>query len=184
MHFLNLITKSKLNAKSAINKIKMEQKNKSLKKRYLIPILIIGAVIVIFFIWTFNSRKNISTGYSVNNLAAEGDLFKGVITNMQNISNVELGKKFYGIGVYDRNCVQVGTSPATGNPIVNCHAGINTTEYGLLDFNHEHDYYKNPCIIEEEKVVITILDSQGNAEVQRVSKESKKAIQEGWAMQK
>ncbi len=115
---------------------------------------------------------------TANELIARGDLVDGVITNMSEMPKVKLGTKFRGTGVYDKNCVKVGVVPETGNPLVDCHAGIATKEYGLIDFKHVHDYYQNPCIVENDELVIEILDSKGNAKVQRISKAPKEPTQE------
>lgn len=156
-----------------------KSKGKGLRLAILV-LAIIGIASAVIFAMLGGSNGNAAAGSA--GLAAKGDMFDGVITNMRDIPNAKLGVKFSGIGVYDRNCVQVGTVPETGNPLVNCHAGIKTEDYGVLDFNHVHDYYKKPCIIEEEDLVVEILDANGNAKVQRVSEISKKAVQEGWAM--
>ncbi len=152
------------------------------KKIVLLVIVIVVIVIGVILRRTsiFSDRSttiNNNVDNSSDDLIAKGDLFNGVIINMNEIPNVKFRTKFRGTGVYDRNCVKVGVAPETGNPLVNCHAGIKT-EYGIIDFNHVHDYYKNPCIIEGDEVVVEILDSQGNAKVQRVFEVAKKAIQE------
>ncbi len=152
-------------------------------KKILLLVIAIGGIAAsvwiagIFGIFNRNAAVNNTVGDSVNGLVARGDLFDGVITNMSDIPNVKLGVKFLGTGVYDKNCVKVGVAPETGNPLVNCHAGIKT-EYGVIDFNHVHDYYKKPCIIEEDEVMVEVLDLQGNAKVQRISEIPKKAVQE------
>lgn len=94
-------------------------------------------------------------------LKASGDLFEGKITN----KNVE-PMKLEGVGVYDRNCVSVEGG------LTNCHAGIRTSKYGVIDFNYVHDMAKKPCIASGQNVVVTILDSGGKATVQRVSQSS------------
>lgn len=101
-------------------------------------------------------------GASVENIpkdtVAEGDVFEGKITN----SAFDPGK-IVGVGVYDRNCVNVG------NGLLDCHAGIQTKEYGLLDFNHVHNKKEKPCIVSGDGVVVTILNSDGEAKVQRIN---------------
>ncbi len=152
-------------------------------KKIKIATLAIALITIATFVWSANViynrnfRVSKTPGISTSKLIAKGDLFDGVITNIRNVSNVKFGTKFLGVGVYDRNCVQVGET-STGNPLINCHAGIKTEEYGLLDFNHVHDYNKKPCIVAEEEVVVRIIDRKGRAKVQRVSTLSKKSVQE------
>gem|GEM_PF-2292567 len=91
------------------------------------------------------------------NLIANGDLFEGKITN----KNVE-PMKLEGVGVYDRSCISIGGG------LTDCHGGIKTEKYGVIDFNYQHDMARKPCIKPNDKVVVTILDSSGDAQVQRV----------------
>lgn len=88
--------------------------------------------------------------------AAVSSVFEGAITNKK----VTPGK-ITGLGAYDRNCV------AIGNGLTDCHAGINTNEYGVLDFNYQHNMDKDPCIVPGDNVVVEILDAEGHARVTR-----------------
>lgn len=105
----------------------------------------------------YSPQNSQATGNSVvAPQAFTGDKFEGKITN----TKVALGE-YPGTGAYDRNCKSIGGG------ITNCHGGIQTQEFGLLDFNYEHNMAVQPCIAPGDKVLVTILDNSGRATVQR-----------------
>jgi hypothetical protein len=110
-------------------------------------LLVLGAIAIFFSTPGGASGKVISSGK---------DFFEGTITNAK-VSPGTLN----GVSAYDRNCV--------GQPITQCDAGIQTKEYGLLNFHYAHNMAIQPCINENgpEKVVVEILDSNGAARVYR-----------------
>ncbi len=122
--------------------------------------IIIAAIVlvgIVYAVWAVGTLKdNTPTGDLSKIPVANGILFEGKITN-KNVAPMKLE----GTGVYDRNCVMVG------NGLTDCHAGIKT-DLGVLDFNYRHDMARNPCIAPNEKLVVEILDSSGNAKVQKV----------------
>ena len=127
-------------------------------KKTSIVIALIALVGIAYAIWAAGTLKNDTpTGDATTNVVANGILFEGKITN----KNVE-PMTIEGVGVYDRNCVMMS------NGLTNCHGGIKTDKYGVLDFNYQHDMAKEPCIAPNEKLVVTILDSAGNAKVQKL----------------
>lgn len=120
---------------------------------FVIAFAIIGALYVLWI----SSLKN-NTGYEFPaDVVASGDLFEGKITN-KDVTPVKLE----GVGVYDRSCIPVG------NGLTDCHGGIKTEKYGVIDFNYQHDMARKPCIKPNDKVVVTILDSSGKAQVQKL----------------
>lgn len=127
-------------------------------KKTTLIIAAIAVIGIVYAIWASGTLAgDTPTGGALGDVTAKGDLFEGKITN----KNVQ-PTKLLGVGVYDRNCV------AIGNGLTNCHAGIKTDKYGVLDFNYEHDMARKPCINPNEKVVVEILDSSGKATVQRM----------------
>lgn len=129
-----------------------------MNKKNTIAIAALAMLGIAYAIWAVGApSNNAPTANSLDNLVANGDIFLGKITN----KNVEPGK-LSGVGEYDRNCVSVAGG------LTNCHGGIKTSKFGVIDFNYEHDMAKKPCIALGEKVVVEILDSDGNARVQRV----------------
>ena len=96
------------------------------------------------------------SSFTSNAISSNKDFLEGTITNIE----VSPGK-FEGISTYDRNCV--------GQPITECDGGINTEEYGELNFHYSHDMSVQPCIHMHgpEKLMIEILDSSGAARVYR-----------------
>lgn len=123
---------------------------------------IIGVAYVAWAVGGVPGNGNATTGdilnKNPNDITPQGTLFQGSITN----KNVE-PMKLMGIGEYDRNCVSVARG------LTNCHGGIKTAKYGVLDFNYVHDMAKEPCIAPGQELVVTILDSSGKATVQRVA---------------
>ena len=103
-------------------------------------IMVILAIALIGLLAYSSLRK---TGNSIN---TGGDVFEGVITNM-NLSPQTLD----GTGVYDRSC----------NPIENgmsqCDAGIQTS-VGLLNFNYKHNMGMQACIDKGQILKVEILE--------------------------
>jgi len=124
----------------------------------IIPAVLVAAIGLAYVVWAVGTPSgNNSEGDSLDGVNPTGDLFEGKITN----KNVVPGKMM-GTGVYDKSCVSIGGG------LTNCHAGIKTDKYGVIDFNYEHDMAKKPCVAPNQKVVVEILDSAGNARVQRI----------------
>ncbi len=121
--------------------------NKKIISMAVLAILLLGATAIFFGTSGKTNGKIISLG---------GDFFEGTITNAR-VSSGTLD----GISAYDRNCV--------GQPITQCDAGIQTEEYGLLNFHYSHDMSTQPCIHMHgaEKLRVEILDSNGAARVYR-----------------
>lgn len=67
-----------------------------------------------------------------------------------------------GEGVYDRNCVPVDPENEPLS-VVTCDAGIETDEYGVLNFHYEHDMSVDPCIGPGDHVEVEIRDEDGTA---------------------
>ncbi len=86
------------------------------------------------------------------------NIFMGKITN----AKVSPGQ-IEGFTTYDSNCVQDGA-------MIQCDSGLRTSEYGVLNFHYKHaDMAIQPCLhmFGSEKVILEILDSDGNAKVTR-----------------
>lgn len=81
-----------------------------------------------------------------NSIKADGDVFEGVITNMQ-LSPQTLD----GTGVYDRSCNPIE------NGLTQCDAGIQTSA-GLLNFNYKHNMHMQGCIDEGQNLKVEILE--------------------------
>lgn len=90
-------------------------------------------------------------------LAPKGDTFTGQISSPQ----VNPGT-YKGMGIYDRSC-KMG-----GNGLTSCDAGITTEEFGTLNFKYTHNMQEQPCIAPNDVLVVTILDKEGNAKVQKM----------------
>ena len=84
------------------------------------------------------------------------NVFEGKITN----AKVSPGR-IEGSTTYDANCV--------GSQITECDAGIRTKEYGVVNFHYSHEMAVQPCLhmFGSEKVIVDILDSDGNAKITR-----------------
>ncbi|MBI2548188.1 hypothetical protein HYW21_02455 [Candidatus Woesearchaeota archaeon] len=124
-----------------------------MKKLYIVSLVLVLMVGSLIF---FAARN--TTGSAVRSTsAARGDTFVGRISNVA----VQAGT-LSGMGVYDRSC-KMGTDGLTS-----CDAGIETKEYGLLNFKYRHDMTRQPCLAPNDLVEVRILDAQGNAEIQRL----------------
>lgn len=97
------------------------------------------------------------TGYVAYSPPEDLNVFKGIITNVK----VRPGK-IEGTSAYDRNCI--------GDKVTECDGGIKTVEYGVLNFHYSHEMAMQPCIhmFGPEKLIVEILDSNGNAKVVRM----------------
>ncbi len=116
-------------------------------------IVVMALLVGSLFVW-FSGNKSNATGGAVTE--PRGDVFRGKISNMA----VRLGT-VQGMGVYDKSCKMMG------NGLTACDAGIQTEEYGLLNFKYQHNMQQQPCLAPNDIVAVRILDAQGNAEVQR-----------------
>ncbi len=117
---------------------------------FVLVILVLGSV-------TLLAWPKKSAGEITGMLTANGDTFKGKITNMV----VEPGE-LKGMGTYDKSCQMLG------NGLTGCDAGIKTEKYGVLNFKYQHNMQQQPCLAPNDVVVVKILDKEGNAEIQRV----------------
>lgn len=101
------------------------------------------------------------TGYSAfSDSSTESNqlnVFEGKITDVK----VSPGR-ITGFTTYDANCL--GTQIET-----ECDAGIRTNEYGDMNFHYKHNMAIQPCLhmFGSEKVIVDILDSEGNAKITR-----------------
>jgi len=105
------------------------------------------------------------TGYTVagrtspqTNSLNSLNIFQGRITN----AKVSVGR-LEGVTTYDANCID------SGNRMTECDAGIRTAEFGELNFHYRHNMAVQPCLhmFGAERVIIEILDSDGNARITR-----------------
>src|SRR3990172_4834841 len=89
--------------------------------------IVVAIVIVVAFIGANGGGKS----------SADIDVFEGYITT----ENVTPGK-FSGVGIFDKDCISLGKTGLT-----QCQAGIETKEYGLLNFGpYIHYMEKVGCI--------------------------------------
>ncbi len=118
----------------------------------------IGVIVALFALVAVLGYKLYSpkTGYASYIPPEDLNVFEGRITNVK----VSPGR-VEAVSVYDRNCV--------GNVITECDGGVKTEEYGVLNFHYKHDMAIQPCIhmFGPEKMIVEILDSNGNARVIR-----------------
>ena len=121
-------------------------------------VISIGVIVLLVGLVAFVGYKLYApkTGYATYKAPTDLKVFEGKITNVK----VSPGK-IDGTSVYDRNCI--------GQTITECDGGIKTEEYGVLNFHYFHDMAIQPCIHEmgTERVIVDILDSDGNAKVIR-----------------
>ncbi|MBI2547296.1 MAG: hypothetical protein HYW23_02510 [Candidatus Aenigmarchaeota archaeon] len=96
------------------------------------------------------------TGYVGYTPPQDLNVFTGKITN----AKVAPGR-IEGTSAYDRNCI--------GDSVTECDGGILTKEYGLVNFHYFHEMAVQPCIhmFGSEKMIVEVLDSDGNAKVTR-----------------
>lgn len=122
--------------------------------------LTVGAIVVLLGLVVFLGYKLYvpQTGQATSYGTSSGaNVFEGKITNVQ----VQPGT-IEGTSAYDSNCV--------GQPITECDGGIQTKEYGLLNFHYRHDMSAQPCInmYGPEKMTVQILNSNGDAKIIRL----------------
>ncbi len=114
----------------------------------VVVVLALGVVLVY-------PRDTQASGNTV--LEPKGDLFTGKISS----PSVSPGK-YKGMGVYDRSC---NMRP---DGLTSCDGGITTEEFGVLNFKYTHNMQQQPCLAPNDIVVVTVLDKEGNAKVQRM----------------
>lgn len=140
------------------------------KKMVIISLAII-AILVLGTVLTLYLPK---TGYSTSTQTPEANpsnIFSGKITN----SEVSLGS-IEGITTYDRGCNTVDA-----NGLTECDAGIKTDQYGELNFHYKHNMNIQPCLdmYGPEKVIVDILDSNGDAKITRTIDASSMGMHHG-----
>ena len=91
-------------------------------------------------------------------LASDPNYFAGNVTT----SGIPAGT-YNGTGVYDHNCLPIG------NGMYSCDAGIQTKDYGTIDFAYKHNMMIKPCIGPGDTLTVTI-GNGGAATVSRVSR--------------
>lgn len=104
-------------------------------------IIIIVLVIALIGLLAYSSLR--TTG---NSIKTGGNVFEGVITNMNLQPQVLDGE-----GVYDRTCKMIE------NGLSQCDAGIQT-EKGLLNFNYKHNMQVQGCIDAGQNLKVEILE--------------------------
>lgn len=128
-----------------------------MEKSIAIGLTIIGILLVVLIGTVYyvgaQQKNSVTGGFSETNPL---NVFEGKITN----TKVSPGK-ITGLTTYDSNCV--------GSQLTQCDAGIKTAEYGVLNFHYQHDMAVQPCLdmFGPEKVIVDILDSDGNARITR-----------------
>ncbi|MBI2545537.1 MAG: hypothetical protein HYW22_03020 [Candidatus Aenigmarchaeota archaeon] len=118
----------------------------------------IGVIVLLVGLIAFVGYKLYApkTGYATYKIPTNLNVFEGKITNAKvNPGTIE------GTSAYDSNCI--------GNQVTECDGGIRTAEYGVLNFHYFHEMAIQPCIhmFGPERLVVEILDSDGNARVTR-----------------
>lgn len=127
--------------------------NKTIVLGIGVAVLLVFAGVIAYFAFAGNSGSISQQSFGKENV------FEGAITN-KNIS-LSIGT-VNGTGVYDHGCTM---DPSTG--LSNCHAGIRTTKYGLIDFNYEHNMGVKPCLGPGDQVIVNITSTNGAASVDR-----------------
>ncbi len=139
-----------------------------MKGKYIAAIVIAIAILsVSVFVLTSSTGKATST--SSNNLvnipANNNDLnvFTGKITG----ATIKMGR-LEGLSQTDKGCYSVGTN------LVECNTDIDTAD-GSINFKYRHNMGIQPCLsmFGPEKVIVDILDSEGNAKITRTIDVSK-----------
>ncbi len=120
--------------------------------KIIIGVVLIGLLLGLLALYF--PKNKATTGNAVLN--AKSDIFTGKINNIA----VQPGA-VQGMGVYDKSCKMAG------NGLTACDAGIQTKEYGVLNFQYQHNMQQVPCIAPNDILEVRIIDEQGNAEVQR-----------------
>ncbi len=124
-----------------------------MNKKYIA--IIIAAIVLVggIAIWNVNKPDQLTGG-----VVLRGESFKGVISN-----TAVTPMTIKGMGVYDRSCI-MGVDGLTS-----CDAGVQTQEFGVLNFKYRHNMVTQPCIAPNDLVQVRILDDKGNAEIQRMA---------------
>jgi hypothetical protein len=126
----------------------------------IIAVLLVGVAAMGVQLYLPKTGNTVATVPSSGTSGSAGtnpmNIFNGKITNAQ-VSPGEI----IGFTSYDANCV--------GSQITQCDAGIKTDQYGELNFHYQHDMNAQPCLhmFGSEKVIVDILDLQGNARITR-----------------
>lgn len=133
------------------------------KKTLFLGVFLVVVLTVVFF---SSSEKNgegeisvkVSEKFANIDLSTEprGSVFQGFVTDTQ----VDPGV-IKGVGVYDRSCIDIGGG------LTRCDGGIDTDEYGLLNFNYTHNMHIDPCISPGELFTVEIINESGSAVVRR-----------------
>jgi len=135
----------------------------------IIAVLIVGVAAMGVQLYLPKTGNIVATNPSSGTSGANPmNIFTGKITNAQ-VSPGEI----IGFTSYDANCI--------GSQITQCDAGIKTDQYGELNFHYQHDMNAQPCLnmFGSEKVIVDILDSQGNARVTRTIDASSMGMNHG-----
>lgn len=111
----------------------------NMKSGTFIILLLIALLVGLMIFGSFR------TGNSNSIKEVRGDVFEGVITNI----NLE-PQVLDGTGVYDKSCLSVE------NGLSQCDAGIQT-EKGLLNFNYKHNMNMQKCLDNGQKLKVEIL---------------------------
>ena len=115
----------------------------------------LGLVIIVIIVSVALSGILLLRAGKLTGNVIAGDVFEGIITNMDLQPQVLDGK-----GVYDRSCLAVDRG------LTQCDAGIQT-EKGLLNFNYKHNMHAQKCIDEGDNLRVEILEG-GKAIVTRI----------------
>ncbi len=122
--------------------------------------LVLVLVMVVFGVLAV-TKNNASGNAAANDLPSGNDqlkIFQGKITN----DKLPVGR-LEGISYTDNGCYGVG-----GGGLVECNTDIETSQ-GSINFIYRHNMATQPCLsmYGKEKVIVDILDAEGNAKVTR-----------------
>ncbi len=117
-------------------------------------VIIVAAVVLIAGLTTWFVNKPATPSQET----PYGITFRGIISN-----TVVTPMTLKGMGVYDRSCVM------GADGLTSCDAGIQTEEWGVLNFKYRHNMQQQPCLAPNDIVQVRILDNNGNAEIQRMA---------------
>lgn len=137
-------------------KIEM-QKSTAISLMIVIGSLVAGVFIIGQIYLPITGYGSLSNTELSNPEANQQNVFEGKITNVK----VSPGR-IEGFTSYDANCL--GTQEQT-----ECDAGIRTNEFGEMNFHYQHNMVTQPCLhmFGSEKVIVDVLDSEGNAKIIR-----------------
>ncbi len=138
-----------------------------MKSIYILAVLVLVAIVVFGFAINKQVTGNVVADNSLQtenkqvttNAVADNSLkvFQGRITNAKPpVGSLE------GVAVTDKGCYGVGVN------LVECNTDIETSK-GSLNFIYRHNMDIQPCLsmFGEEKVIVDVLDADGNARVIR-----------------